>query len=148
MGTMALARFLATPENRSALVALRNVLHALVAGDCGNIPNPLFLHGPSGTGKTLLLTCLFDELTDCDRHICLLSASDFAARVDLAEILDADLFVVEDLQHLPIHSVPLLISLIDECLSRAALMIFTAAQGPGRLTHRGTPMPRQLTNRL
>ena len=148
MGTMVLARFLATPENRSAIAALRSVLHALVAGDCENIPNPLFLHGPSGSGKTLLLRCLADELTDCDLHICMLSGLDFAGAFDLAEARDADLFVVEDLQHLPTRCVPLLISLIDECLSRSALMIFTALQGPGRLTRRGAPVPRRLTNRL
>jgi chromosomal replication initiator protein len=148
MATTAVAQFLATPENRSALAAIQDFLHALTVGDCDRLPSPLFLHGPSGTGKTHLLKTLTDELANTEVSVCSLSANDFADSVDFTEAQNAALLIVEDLQHLPTRFADPLIALMDRRLADQAPMIFTALQGPGRLTHRGTPMPRRLTNRL
>jgi chromosomal replication initiator protein len=69
------ARFLAGPENRSALLAVQDVAATFCAGrPCRR--SPLFLHGPAGTGKTHLVHALVEEITRrCpDRVVALLSA--------------------------------------------------------------------------
>src|SRR5262245_33627520 len=58
-----LARFLTTPENQSAITAIRGVLAAFQARNPHNLTTPLVLHGSSGTGKTHLATALIHELT-------------------------------------------------------------------------------------
>lgn len=144
----ALARFLATPENSSALSGIQGVLHGLTSEDAASLPNPLFLHGPSGSGKTFLVETLAEELAICGIEVCRLSANDFAATDNFDAAADADLLVIEDLQHLPTRYVGTLITLIDRRQSWSGPMIFTALQGPGRLEHRGTTFPRRLANRL
>ncbi len=141
-------RLLATPENRSALAAIQDVLEALTSGESASLPNPLYLHGPSGAGKSFLLNALTHELMPAGVEVCSLSANDFADKGDFTDAQSADLLVVEDLQHLPVRCQPTLLRLIDARLRHDGLMIFTALQGPGRLTHRGTPVPRRLANRL
>jgi len=137
----ALARFLVTPEARSALTAAQDLLVGVdLAIDPR--PNPLFIHGPSGSGKTHLMTALAEELTSCGLHVCLMSANDFAAE----RAHKADVLIVEDLHHLPTRHVEPLIRLIDDRLQYP--LIFTALSGPGRLTRRGTPLPARLTDRL
>ena len=111
-----LARFLATPENRSAAVALEDLHHALTS-EPESAPHPLFLHGPAGTGKSLLVQALAVELAKSGQSVCHLSANDFAEQRDLHEARDADLLIVEDLQHLPLRYVDTLIALIDDRLS-------------------------------
>ena len=142
----ALAHFLATPENRSALAAIQDLLFGLHADDTAGLPNPLFLHGPSGSGKTFLLKTLTNELADCD--ICSMSANDFAEKSDLEHAHGADLLIVEDLQHLPTRYRETLIELIDARLRLQAPLIVTALCGPSNLKHRGAPLPLRLTNRL
>ncbi len=142
----ALARFLATPETRSARAALEDLHHALTGA--ASAPNPLFLHGPAGAGKTLLLHTLAVELAKGGVSVCQLSANDFADRSDLRDAQDADLLIVEDLQHLPMRYVDTLIALIDVRLGHGAAMVFTASAGPSRLKHRGTMFPGRLTSRL
>ena len=140
----ALARFLVTPETRSALTAAQDLLVGLNAKVDDSIPNPLFLHGPSGCGKTHLVTALAEELTTCGAHVCLMSAND----LDAERAQKADVLIVEDLHHLPTRHVEPLIRLIDDRLRLQFPMIFTALYGPGRLTHRGTALPSRLTDRL
>ena len=144
----ALPRFLATPENRSALAAIQDVLFALNANGGDMLPNPLFLHGPSGSGKTYLVATLAKELATCGIHVCLMSANDFADQNDLAEPREADLLIVEDLQHLPTRYVETLIQMLDARLRVRGPTIFTALHGPSNLTHRGARAPHRLTNRL
>ncbi len=144
----ALAHLLATPENRAALAALQDVLHALTAGHGARLPGPLLLHGPSGCGKTYLVDALLAELCRAGFDVCRMSANDFADRADLTDTRAADLLVIEDLQHLPTRFVEMVLTIFDERDRNGAPMIFTASQGPGRLQHRGAALPRRLTNRL
>jgi chromosomal replication initiator protein len=140
----ALARFLVTPETRSALKAAQNLFVNFDAKADDPIPNPLFLHGPSGSGKTHLVTALAEELTSCGARVCLMSANDLV----IEKVPSSAVLIVEDLQHLPMRQVEPLIRLIDERLRFQYPMIFTALYGPGRLMHRGTPLPTRLTDRL
>lgn len=142
------SRFLATPENRLALAAIQDVLFAITENATNRLPNPLFLHGPSGAGKTLVVAALTEELTDAGHDVCVLSANDFADKDDFEHARQADLLIVEDLQHLPTRYVATLIQLIDERLRQQSPMVFTAVEGPGRLKHRGVSMPTRLTSRL
>jgi chromosomal replication initiator protein len=143
-----LVRFLATPENRSAVAAIQDLLFGLSADATDRLPNPLFLHGPSGSGKTYLVQALAEELTNLGIDVCSISANDFAGKEGLRAARQADLLIVEDLQHLPTRYVETLVQHIDERLRRGSPMIFTALQGPSGLKHRGTPLPGRLTNRL
>jgi chromosomal replication initiator protein len=142
------ARFLATPENRQALAAIQQVLLAVAADTSERLPNPLFLHGPTGVGKSCLLAALAEELTASGRRVCRMSANDFASLDDLSHARRTDLLVVEDLQHLPTRFVGTLVQLIDQRLEHQAPMIFTAVAGPSCLQHRGERLPHRLTNRL
>ena len=45
------ARYVPTPENRSALLAVRDVVTRLRTGVCRRAISPLYLHGPAGTGN-------------------------------------------------------------------------------------------------
>jgi chromosomal replication initiator protein len=143
----ALTRLLPIPETRSARAAIED-LHGALTGAAVSAPNPLFLHGPTGAGKTLLVDALAVELAKGGRTVCQLSANDFADRRDLHDAEDADLLIVEDLQHLPMRYVDTLIALIDARLRHGAAMVFTALSGPNRLKHRGTTFPTRLTSRL
>jgi chromosomal replication initiator protein len=139
-------RLLATPENRSALAAIQDVLLGLTADQTERLANPLYLHGPSGGGKTCLVKSLAGELGEFD--VCMMSANDFAHQGDLKPAREADLLIIEDLQHLPARYAEALIQLIDERLRNDAPMIVTALVGPANLKHRGMPLPHRLTNRL
>ena len=143
-----LVRFLATPENRSAVAAIQDLLFGLSANDTDRLPNPLFLHGPSGSGKTYLVQALAEELTNLGVNVCSISAHDFAQKEGLRAARQADLLIVEDLQYLPTRCVETLVQQFDERLRRGSPMIFTALQGPSGLKHRGLPLPVRLTNRL
>lgn len=141
-----LGRFLATPENRAALLAIQDVLAALTSDD--EAPNPLFLHGPAGVGKTLVIDSLLREVADLGRTAIKTTAQDFAAEKDWSETREADVWIVEDLQHLPTRFAETLVRLIDEGLRRGQQLIFSANVGPGRLRHRGNTIPPRLTSRL
>jgi chromosomal replication initiator protein len=142
------AQLLAVPENRSALVAIQDLVSDISGHSSRPCPNPLFLHGPTGCGKTFLLTALADELAPSGVQVCQMSANDFAAAGDPDAARNADLLIVEDLQHLPMRYVETLVRLLDERLRHERSTIFSALVGPGRLQHRGTPLPNRLTSRL
>ncbi len=144
----ALMRFLTTTENRSALTAIEGLLHELTSYVA---TNPLYLHGPTGTGKTHLARVLADEAIRLGCSICTLSANDFAEREAFtlpAEANDADVLIVEDLQHLPTRFVDTLVSLIDQRVANERPLVCTALCGPGQLNHRGVAFPNRLTTRL
>lgn len=143
-----LARFLVTPENRSAVAAMQDVLLAVTSHDADRLPNPVYLHGPSGSGKTGLARAVADEVGACGSDVCVLSGNDFADLTDRADAREADLLVVEDLQHLPVRCVATLIEWLDERVAHGRPTVFTAAHGPSRLEHRGAALPRRLTSRL
>jgi chromosomal replication initiator protein len=141
-------RFLATPENRAGRLAVQDLLLDLTSRAENVRTNPLFLHGPTGAGKSLLVQTLTQELASNGIDALRISANDFAAEIDLQAPSEADLLIVEDLQHLPTRAAPSLIRLIDTRLQFGLPMIFTALVGPGRLRHRGVPLPHPLTSRL
>lgn len=140
------------PENRFARVAIRRVAGCVAARRRGRALNPLFLHGPTGTGKTHLVHALAATVTRRrpDLIICLVPAAD--CRPDepgqsedwLGPARDCDLLVIEDVQHLPPRSVAGLVGVIDDRQARGRQMVFTASRGAGQLTR----MPARLTSRL
>jgi chromosomal replication initiator protein len=138
------------PENRAARLAAGRVAEAVAAGKAQRALNPLLLHGPSGTGKSHLVTALIDEAIRQapDRVVCLLPAGELPDPTGegdpLAEARRADLLVVEDLQHLPARAAEAFVRLVDHGLARGQQQVFTACAGPGQLNH----LPARLTSRL
>jgi chromosomal replication initiator protein len=138
------ARWVATPQTQAARLAVGRVAECVAAGRSWREGNPLFLHGASGTGKTHLVAALVHEIARQrpDRTISAVAAREMEAKPQAAE--ESDLFIVEDVQHLPARGTEPLVLLIDECLARRRQMVFTATVGPGQLTH----LLARLTSRL
>jgi chromosomal replication initiator protein len=140
-----------TPENRFACVAVRRVADCVASRRRRRTVNPLFLHGPAGTGKTHLVNALAADVTRrCpDLIVCLLPAADCRPEETpadewLAAARECDLLVIEDVQHLPERSTEALVGVIDDRQARGRQMVFTASPGPGQLTR----LPARLTSRL
>src|SRR5689334_17813224 len=76
---VSLARFVVTPETRSAVHAVRRLASAVVAGR--SAISPLVLHGPPGVGKTLLVSSLFQAVSQATppRTVRLLAAADLGS---------------------------------------------------------------------
>jgi chromosomal replication initiator protein len=140
-------------ENEAARLAVEGVADCV----CGRGPrraiNPLFLYGPAGSGKSHLISALLTEVTTRapDLQVALLVAGDFeslllpdADKEDLKAARQADLLVVEDLQHLPARVEEVFVHLIDRGLARGQQFVFTALAGPARLAH----LPARVTSRL
>lgn len=150
---MKLAQFVATPETRSALQAIRRLAAAVRAGQAPRDALPLVLHGPPGVGKSHLATGLVAAVSEGTppRTARLIAAADLPA--DLAEAvtsevirgaLACDLLVIEDLHQLPARSAAILGSIIDHRVDRRKPLVITAAAGPAQL-----PMlPQRLASRL
>jgi chromosomal replication initiator protein len=149
------ARWVSTPENRAALLAAQRVAECVSSRRQRREANPLFLHGPAGTGKTHLAAALADRvLRQCPDLICtLLPAAEFAERIrnaqdnqpqDVAPDWQGDLLVVEDVQHLPAWAAEALIGVLDHRTGHRQQTVLTATAGPGQLTH----LPVRLTSRL
>jgi chromosomal replication initiator protein len=160
------ARFVRTEENRSALHAVLEVVEH-VSRRPYRLPNPLFLHGPAGVGKSHLVSALVAEVT---RRLPGLIVKQVPARElgtdqllphhsereEAAQPLPgrlesetpggpiADLLVVEDLQHLPPGMTEAFAQLVDDLHARQCPMVFTALAGPRYLTN----LPARVTSRL
>src|SRR6266849_11056930 len=103
------SRWVAMPENRSAWIAVQRVADCVCSDRQRRQANPLFLHGPAGTGKTHLVSALVADATARrpDLVVAVLAAGDlalaFQAEADgapsstRAAARQADLMVVEDL---------------------------------------------------
>jgi chromosomal replication initiator protein len=146
------AAWVPLPENQAARAAAERVAEA-PTGRPGPALNPLFLHGPSGTGKTHLVAALALAVTTRapDRVVHVLPAGDFAPPAATDEGRDAreavrgaDLVAVEDLQHLDARAADALAGLLDRGLARGQQWVVTANAGPAELTH----LPGRLTSRL
>lgn len=132
------------PENQSAHSAMARVVEGVCHRRAQPSVNPLFLHGPSGTGKSHLAEGLVQQATlRCPDLIATTIAAGGTVE-DLAAARQADLVVVEDLQHLTGQAIETLVALIDYCQSRQRQLVFTAKTGPAGLTH----LPGRLTSRL
>ncbi len=164
-----LVRFIMAPENQSALLAVQDLLENLKAGKFQRVPNPLFLHGPPGTGKSHLLSALAKELAATGGlSIQVMSAGDFrettSERVEKKKLAaneaamipqslveqaqQCDLLILEDLQHLPSAAAESLVRIIDQRQAHQLPMVCTALAGPRHLEHRGVRFPARLTSRL
>lgn len=140
--------FVALPENRSALQAIRRLaLDLRERSSRGRGPTPLVLHGGSGTGKSLLVQTLVTKLAE--------QAPESTARVisardltndddDWFDLVRCDLLVIEDLHHLPVRVAELVSRLIDERTARRRPTLVTANSGPAGMKR----YPRRLTSRL
>jgi chromosomal replication initiator protein len=143
-----LTTWIEIPESRTALLAIRRVVECVASCRKRRQVNPLFLHGPTGTGKSHLASALVAEVMAHrpDAVASVLTASDL--NLALPEILkeahQADLLIIEDLQHLDSRAVEALVNLIDDRQRRQQQMVFSATQGPGELRH----LPARLTSRL
>lgn len=136
--------FVALPENRSALVAVKGVAkHGRLRA------NPLLLHGPPGAGKSHLLNELLKRLAAHEPVITArrLAAGDVArseapfADPDLAA---CDLLLFEDVQMIPAKDADAFCELLDRRVARKRSTILTANVGPASLRH----FPRRFTSRL
>jgi chromosomal replication initiator protein len=153
------ADFVSTPENRPALLAVQEVLKYFNADCLERTVSPLYLHGPSGTGKTHLVSALVDEvIRQCpgaivSRHSArdLVLTSNSAMPMALAEADQCDLFVLEDLQQLAVISsarrglsLKPLVSVFDMLCYCQSQLVFTASVGPAGLL----AFPARLRSRL
>jgi chromosomal replication initiator protein len=57
------ARFVPVPENQTALAAVEDLAASVASAGTRRIANPLYLHGPAGTGKTHLVSALIEHVT-------------------------------------------------------------------------------------
>jgi chromosomal replication initiator protein len=145
-------RFLPTPENRPALLAAQDVADCVCSRRVRR-HSPLVLHGPPGTGKSHLASALVAEVTRrCpDLTAAVLAAGDLGdegAEDALAQARQADLVVIEDLQHLPARAAEPLAELLDFLRARGRQVVLTASAGPANLVGRGKRFPARLTSRL
>jgi len=145
------------PENRSALVAAGRVVRQLSAdAKSPTDGTPLVLHGPAGTGKTLLVGAMLRRVAELPGGLTARAVTarelprrraddpDGEAATAFAELLALDFVAVEDVQHLPVRSVAALIELIDHRAARRRVTVLTANAGPAHLDK----FPRRLTSRL
>jgi chromosomal replication initiator protein len=151
------AGFVPAPQNRSALLAVQQVVEDVCQGAARRQQtNPLFLHGPPGTGKTHLVCALLEEVTRrCPAlMVSLLSAGDLVpAASEASQELEessrhSDLLVIEDLQHLPLAAAEDLARALDVLRARGRQVVCTAAAGPQQLAPRGQRLPARLVSRL
>jgi chromosomal replication initiator protein len=152
------SQVIATPENCSALEAVWRVAAYVGTVSKRSAVNPLLLHGPSGAGKTHLVSALATEAVSRQQE---LTVAHLAARTlgealrfapkttseppsDLTAARDCDLLIVEDLQHLPAVSATGFGQLLDFRCARRRQTVLTSTAGPAQLT----ALPVRLTSRL
>jgi chromosomal replication initiator protein len=154
---LSFAHFVTVAENRSAVLAVKQTAECLSSRRSKRVSNPLFIHGPSGTGKTFLTTAFVKSLTRKapGTTIAIAPAAEMegiatnhrawkeAEAGTTERPWDVDLLILEDLQFLSSRGVPALVQLFDDRLARQGQMVFTAAIGPRQL-----PLPARLTTRL
>ncbi len=141
------------PENRSARAAVERVIDAVRGERPRREINPLFLHGPAGTGKSHLVGALAAAIAERtpDRVVSLLTARDFGlptveeeASSERKALRQADLILLEDVHQLPARAVEALVELLDRCQLRGQYLVLTATSGPALLSQ----LPSRLTSRL
>jgi chromosomal replication initiator protein len=147
------ANWIALAENQAARLAIERVADCVCSGGSRRVVNPLFLYGPAGAGKSHLVSALLAEVTRRSPQLqaALLAAGDFEGlllpdsdREDLKALRQADLLIVEDLQHLPARVEEAFVHLMDRGLARGQQLVCTALAGPAQLDH----LPARVTSRL
>ncbi len=141
--------FVELPENRLVFQAVRRLARSLARGTVPPFPL-LVLHGPTGTGKTLLCELLVKRII---RGTAVRTARSLPANelrfstdhdVDIKDLIAVDLLVVEDLQQLPASAVTTLTRVLDERQRRRHATVLTANDSPARLRK----LPTRLLGRL
>lgn len=151
------SRLVSVREQRSALLALQGVADCVGSRRQRRGINPVTIYGPTGCGKSHLVNGLAENVIRRapDRIVTRLNSREFAdygrdhsedssIRQLPAAAVDADLLIVEDIQHLPVRATGTLVQIIDELVARQQQVVFTATSGPGQLVH----LPTRLTSRL
>jgi len=166
------ANWIALAENEAARLAVERVADCVCGRGPRRSINPLFLYGPAGAGKSHLVSALLTEVTQRspDLQVALLAAGDFEAllasrerqrpeerspvadapgspdgiREELKAARQADLLIVEDVQHLPARVEEAFVHIMDRGLARGQQLVFTALAGPAQLDH----LPARVTSRL
>jgi chromosomal replication initiator protein len=141
------------PENRSGLLAVEQLAACICSPSARRWTSPLYLHGPAGTGKTLLVSALTEQVQSSNSAVMMVPAADFATlsgaqqdagRPDrLLQMEQSDLLIIEDLQHLASAAAETLVGLFDHLSSMRSQIVVTASVGPSHLG-----LPSRLTNRL
>jgi len=119
-------------------------IESLATGHGDPATNPLVIHGPTGSGKSLLVRKFSTDVTRELPQIVISSvpASEwtFAAHSGseesgqvLESVRQSDALVVEDLQYLSRRAAGLFSLILDECLDRSCQVVITANAGPARL---------------
>lgn len=137
----ALARFIALPENRAALQAVEQLAAAVLRADDSPL---LFLHGPPGSGKSHLVGGLVERVSRVSSRKTALAvaAAEFGrtllqAPIERREITreanSADLFIVEDVQHLPPAAGEELAGILDRRQVRRKPNVVTSVRSPADL---------------
>src|SRR5438034_9162520 len=150
---LSFSRFLDLPENHSALVAVQEFAVAITSGHLASQPNPLYIHGPAGSGKTCLVKTLQAEvLRGTGKTVirCLpakevdsLLRPDEAVAEGPRMVEEVDLLIVEDLHQLAPRFGDQLAHMIDGLKRRQVPLVFTGLAGP-----RFLPLSGGLTGRL
>ncbi|MBX9681159.1 MAG: hypothetical protein K2X38_20570 [Gemmataceae bacterium] len=158
-------RFLVVPENQSAFQAAQDWLDR-IAADAPLQPSLLFVHGPIGSGKSLLARSVVRDLGKRRPGAVIVqqSASDWnrpsdktavqRSRFDASWVgfrdraAAADLLIVEDVQYLPLRAADAFAGLLDERDAEERGTILTANVGPRHLNYRGEAYPLRFISRL
>src|SRR5215475_12107004 len=109
------------PENEAARRAVERVRACVREGGKRRAINPLFIHGPSGTGKSHLMHLLAEGVVEeARRAVRFLSATELLTEGEAVHTgkADEDLLVLEDVQRLPARGAAALTGLIDRYLPR------------------------------
>ncbi len=143
------AEWVSLPESRSAHKAIRRVARTVQQRRVQRALNPLFLHGPAGTGKTYLLNALVAHAAHHtpDLMIAILAARELRSSPVADEPspdVGSDVVIIEDLQHLHPAAIERFVQLVDSCRSRGRQLLISASVGPAELNH----LPRRLSTRL
>jgi chromosomal replication initiator protein len=146
-----LGGFRVLPENRSSVRAIQGVARAVTLGKRMPVC-PLLLHGPPGCGKSHLASALVAAVTTGEATARIEPAGDLArpdsptgdAGFGDRGLRTCDVFVLEDVQHLPERAADAVCDLIDRRAARRKALVITANTGPADLVH----LPRRLTSRL
>jgi len=134
-----------------ACSAAQGVVEAILRERQGSQPNPLYLHGPPGVGKSYLVGLVVQQLM-AERPGLVIATLDSGNLNPASEDEDqqaiaarqADLVVLEDIQHLSPKMVEKVVDLLDRSLKNRHLLITTASAGPTELKN----LPTRLTSRL
>lgn len=156
---MTFARVVATPENHLALAALKELAEALRSPLARHLISPVYIFGPPGAGKSVLLSALESELHSAraGRRLVSVQAHEFDEQVQALEtafwerLVDADLLLFEDVHLLRVRSdelqaasSDLLARLLDERQALNRPVVATGSRAPGDLES----LPARLRGRL